>query len=120
MVTPVATPPRIIPWWRVAANAKDAIRSNHGVAINGATYAAGKVGQAFAFDTVDNHVAVPDSPTLKPAFVNGDGELGTAGQYLYAAAGHGPLPNTSILAMVNVPGEAVNLQGEGFGLRLRL
>jgi hypothetical protein len=62
-------PEGLISWWRAENNALDSINTNHGVLTNGATFAAGNVGQTFAFDGVNDYVHVPDSQTLKPASV---------------------------------------------------
>jgi hypothetical protein len=67
VVTLVATPPGIISWWKAENNAQDAIGTNHGTAMNGATYAAGKVGQSFLFDGVNDYISVPDAASLQPA-----------------------------------------------------
>ena len=69
VVTPVPTPPGIVAWWKAESNAQDAIDTNHGVATNGATYAAGKVGQGFAFDGVNDYINVPNAPALRPASI---------------------------------------------------
>ena len=36
--------------------------------MNGATFAAGKVGQAFRFDGIDDHIAVANQPNISTAF----------------------------------------------------
>ena len=51
-------------WWPAEGNANDIKGSNNGTLQNGATFAAGKVGQAFSFDGVDDFVSVPDDPSL--------------------------------------------------------
>jgi hypothetical protein len=61
------TPPGLISWWRAEGNAQDATGTNNGTLNNGATFAAGKVGQAFSFDGVDDYFDVPDAPALRPA-----------------------------------------------------
>ncbi len=82
----------LIAWWPGEGSANDVVGSNHGTLQNGATFAIGKLGQAFYFDGVDDSVQIPvdtsfQSPTLsivawvKPLseiddFVNG----GTLGQ----------------------------------------
>lgn len=42
----------------------DSVGTNHGTLINGATFAAGRSGQAFAFDGTDDFVQVADDATL--------------------------------------------------------
>jgi hypothetical protein len=42
----------------------DLINGNHGTLMNGATTAPGRVGQVFYFDSIDDFVMVPDSPSL--------------------------------------------------------
>jgi PKD repeat protein len=48
----------LIAWWKAENNIYDSVGGNHGTALNGATYATGKVGQAFSFDGVDDYVQV--------------------------------------------------------------
>jgi hypothetical protein len=60
----VPPPSGLIAWWRGENNAQDSTGGNHGTLKNGAGYAAGKVGDAFSLDGVDDHVEVPDSPSL--------------------------------------------------------
>jgi hypothetical protein len=58
-------PPDMVSWWDAEGNANDIIGSNHGTLMNGATFAPGKVGQAFSFDGVDDYVQV-QNPTGLP------------------------------------------------------
>ncbi len=59
-VLPLVPPPAgIIGWWRGQNDAQDAIGTNHGTLTNGATFAAGKVGNAFSLDGVDDVVTIP-------------------------------------------------------------
>jgi len=55
---PVCTPPPsgMVSWWGGDGNANDIIGTNHGTLVNGATFAPGKVGQAFSFDGVNDYV----------------------------------------------------------------
>src|SRR5437016_1327803 len=46
----VAPPSGLVGWWPGEGNAKDIIGTNNGVLVNGTTFAAGVVGQAFSFD----------------------------------------------------------------------
>src|SRR3989304_5996219 len=50
----VTPPSGMVSWWGGDGNAFDIIGANNGTLMNGATYAAGKVGQAFSFDGVND------------------------------------------------------------------
>ncbi|MBM4429340.1 MAG: PKD domain-containing protein, partial [Chloroflexi bacterium] len=52
-------PSGMVSWWPGEGNAWDIAGPNHGVLYNGATFAPGKVGQAFVLDGVDGYVAFP-------------------------------------------------------------
>ena len=55
-----ASPPTgQVAWWMAENNANDIVGSNNGTVRNGATFASGKVGQAFSFDGVDDYILVP-------------------------------------------------------------
>ena len=60
----VSPPVGIISWWPGDGNANDIQDGNRGVLINGATFATGKVGQAFSLDGIDDFVEVADSQSL--------------------------------------------------------
>src|SRR5262249_56896899 len=64
---PLCTPPPLglVSWWRAENNAGDAAGTNSGTFVNGATFAAGLVGNGFAFNG-SNYVQVADSPSLDP------------------------------------------------------
>ncbi|MBK6750529.1 MAG: hypothetical protein IPG67_11090 [Acidobacteria bacterium] len=62
-------PSNMISMWPGEGNGSDTIGNNNGTLMNGATFAAGKVGQAFNFAVAGQHVEIPDSPSLRP--VNG-------------------------------------------------
>ncbi|MBS1794234.1 MAG: carboxypeptidase regulatory-like domain-containing protein [Acidobacteria bacterium] len=63
--TPCAQAPNnLVSWFAGEGNALDSKSNNHGALQNGATYANGKVGQAFSFDGTDDRVLVPNSPSL--------------------------------------------------------
>ena len=48
-----------VTWWMAENNANDTVGGNNGTARNGATFASGKVGQAFSFDGIDDYILVP-------------------------------------------------------------
>ncbi len=50
--------------WKGENNANDSISTNNGTVQGGATYATGKVGQAFSFNGTSGHILVPDSSSL--------------------------------------------------------
>ncbi len=54
----------LVSYWRGEGNACDSADGNHGSMENGAGFAAGKVGQAFSLDGVNDYVEVPDSANL--------------------------------------------------------
>ncbi len=61
---PCTPPPSgLVSWWGGDNNALDIVGTNNGTLMNGATYGAGKVGQAFSFDGVDDYVNVPTLTT---------------------------------------------------------
>jgi len=63
----VCTPPpaNLVSWWPGDGNANDIVDGNPGALVNGATFAAGKVGQAFSFDGVDDFVTIGDPANLQ-------------------------------------------------------
>jgi hypothetical protein len=70
----VAQPPNCIPppsglvgWWPGQGNANDIAGTNNGTLSSGASFASGKVGQAFNFDGVNGYVEVANSSNLNPA-----------------------------------------------------
>ncbi len=58
----VCTPPpsNMVSWWKAENSGDDSVGTNHGTLQNGATFAAGKVGQAFSFDGMDDYIAIPN------------------------------------------------------------
>jgi hypothetical protein len=64
--TSVTAPAGLVGWWRAENDAQDSAGTNHGVLRNGAGFAAGRVGQAFALDGTDDCVEIPDAPALRP------------------------------------------------------
>ena len=64
VLTPVAPPAGMVSWWPAEGDATDIADGNDGTLANGATFAAGRVGQAFDFDGVNDYVVVPDAANL--------------------------------------------------------
>ncbi|NOS70576.1 MAG: LamG domain-containing protein [Verrucomicrobia bacterium] len=60
----ITAPSGLIAWWRGENNALDQVGANHGVMINGATFAPGKVGAAFLFDGVNDSMSIANSPAF--------------------------------------------------------
>jgi uncharacterized repeat protein (TIGR01451 family) len=54
----------LLGWWKGENNADDSARTNTGIPLNGTTFTAGVVGQAFNFDGIDDHVRMPYNPTF--------------------------------------------------------
>jgi parallel beta-helix repeat protein len=63
---PVCTPAPsgLVGWWPGAGNANDIFGTNNGALVNGATFAPGKVGQAFSLHESNSAVYIPNSPDL--------------------------------------------------------
>jgi hypothetical protein len=62
---PCAPPPSgLVSWWRGEGSASDSIDSNTGELLNGASFAAGMVGQAFSFNGSNQCVQVPHAASL--------------------------------------------------------
>ena len=47
-------------------DAQDSEGNNHGTLVGGTAFAPGIDDEAFSFDGIDDHVLVPDSPSLNP------------------------------------------------------
>src|SRR5437588_1099926 len=61
-----ASPPSgMVSWWPAEGNANDIVSHNNGTPNNGATFAAGEVGQGFSLDGVDDEVAIGNAASLK-------------------------------------------------------
>jgi hypothetical protein len=58
----VTPPANMVSWWPGDGHANDIQGTHHGTLLNGATYAAGKVGKAFSFDGADAVDQVADDP----------------------------------------------------------
>ncbi|MBA4372574.1 MAG: hypothetical protein C0402_06890 [Thermodesulfovibrio sp.] len=55
----VAPPSGLAGWWTGDGNANDISGGHNGTLMNGATYEAGRVGQAFSFNGANDYVAIP-------------------------------------------------------------
>jgi hypothetical protein len=53
-------PAGMVSWWKAEGNADDSQDDNHGTLQGGATFAPGKVGQAFSFDGNNQYVLIAD------------------------------------------------------------
>ncbi|MBI4528657.1 MAG: tandem-95 repeat protein [Deltaproteobacteria bacterium] len=62
----VLPPSGLVSWWSGDGHAKDIQDNNHGTLQFGATFEAGKVGQGFRFDGLDDYVLIPRAPSLEP------------------------------------------------------
>jgi hypothetical protein len=58
----------LVSWWRAEVNANDSSGTNNGALLNGVSFAAGRVGQAFSFDGVsfDNAIQIGGNPLPPP------------------------------------------------------
>ncbi|MFH1571494.1 MAG: LamG domain-containing protein [Gemmatimonadota bacterium] len=56
----------LVRWWPAEGTADDVRGGNDGL-LSGAGFAPGMVGQAFAFDGLDDHVVIPNHAALNPA-----------------------------------------------------
>jgi hypothetical protein len=54
----------MVAWWEAESNALDTVGVNHGILTNGADFAFGKRGFAFALDGVNDYILVPRTPSL--------------------------------------------------------
>jgi len=109
-------PPGLTGWWAGDGHSLDIIGQNHGILGGGTAFAAGKVGQAFSFDGVDDFVDVPDSAALDAittgitvdAWINPQlPEIGPA----WIIARRDPLVSEGFSVLLSIDGEiAVNLR----------
>ncbi len=69
VLVPTCTPAPagLVGWWPAEGNPLDSAGTNAGTWLQGASYAAGKVGQAFRFTNADQAIIIPDAPALNPA-----------------------------------------------------
>ena len=64
-------PGGLVSWWRAEGNAADSQGTNNGVLQGGASFASGKVGQAFSLDGTNGYVQIPASASLNVGLSNG-------------------------------------------------
>ncbi|GEM_PF-2914408 len=74
----VNPPSGLVSWWPGEDNANDIQSNNHGTLQNGATFAAGKVGQAFSFDGMDDATSIADNASLRISNFTLDAWINTA------------------------------------------
>jgi hypothetical protein len=60
-------PHGLVSWWRAEGDAADHAGTNNGSPQDGASFAGGKVGQAFNLNGLSQFIKVPDAPNLTPA-----------------------------------------------------
>ena len=116
-----APPSGIISWWRGEGNAVDSKGGNDGTLVGGVTYAAGKVGNAFQFDGVDDHVLVPNSANLN--FGTGDFSLeawvktsfigGSGNKLIVSKMSVGQDIQYALAYQANTDGKALFIMGDG-------
>src|SRR5206468_12218446 len=58
-------PPNMVAWYQGEGNANDIQGGNNGTLQNGATFAAGEVGQAFSLDGVDDQIFIGNPTSLR-------------------------------------------------------
>jgi hypothetical protein len=111
----------VVSHWRGQGNANDTADGNPGTATGGVTYPAGKIGQAFGFDGVDDVVTVADAANLNPtggvtlsAWVNFSQCLHTYGWCtVLGKSADGWVFNFEYGLIVNLNGQMSYFQGDG-------
>src|SRR5262245_49993817 len=98
----------LVSWWTGNNTAADAVGSNHGSLVSGATYAAGQVGQAFKLDGVNDRVQVADSLSLAltrslsiEAWIKADAIVGQQGEVFFRGDDRGGLDPYSLCLLSN-------------------
>lgn len=100
----VETPAGIVSWWPGDGSGRDLAGANHGTPRNGAGYADGRSGTAFALDGSDDYVELPDAASSLL-----DDQKGTLSAWVYPTAVGGN-------DMVVVFGSGGDGQGIGIGV----
>jgi hypothetical protein len=71
--TSTPAPSGLVSWWPAEGNGNDVGGINNGALLNGVTFTAGKVGQAFCLNGTNQYVSIPDSPSLRPTNLTVEG-----------------------------------------------
>ena len=66
MLAAVIPPTGLVAWYRAEGDARDGAYGNHAIGGEGTNVEAGKVGQAFRFDEVEDHVEAPPDAKQNP------------------------------------------------------
>jgi alpha-tubulin suppressor-like RCC1 family protein len=67
IVSAVPLPQGAYGWWPAGGNSWDAVGTNNGTLMNGATYGPGEVGEGFGVDGSASYVKIPYSSSLNPS-----------------------------------------------------
>jgi Concanavalin A-like lectin/glucanases superfamily/Carboxypeptidase regulatory-like domain len=68
--TATVSPSGQVGWWSGDGNANDIAGTNNGTLQDNASFAIGKVGQAFNFDGTDDRIEIPNNAALSPATIS--------------------------------------------------
>ena len=109
-VSCVTPPAGLLSWWPGDSNANDMISNNHGLLLNGASLAQGKVDQSFNFDGADDALSLNTS-ALKNPFT------GMSVEAWVLPLSHGK----DTIAGVGLYGKTIisNTDGDGFAVRVK-
>ncbi len=119
------TPPpaNMAGWWPGDGSTRDIQNADNGTLQGGATFAAGKVGQAFSLDGVNSYVQIPHNSSLNPTgpfsvdlWANANSQQ-TASQSLIVDKSHGFTDGTGWAMQTNTDGTACFFYGTGGGSR---
>lgn len=68
--TATVSPSGQVGWWSGDGNTNDIAGANNGTLLDNASFAIGKVGQAFNFDGTDDRIEIPNNAALSPATIS--------------------------------------------------